>query len=203
MADKEKKMERLKNRLIKLHDKIQDRVEDFQDQMQTKIEAKISRLVAHLSEDRTEVRVLEGGTLGSTSSKSPPMSSSPGALLMASSRARPALHAVATNQEIIGKPSEIRPRAGSLPPGTNHDLPTNINTCSVLLERIGNRFPSIIRKGDRIHRYLLKNTRLSDVNKRLKAQIWSSVVTIVLVEAKNLPAMDVETRSSDPYCKFR
>ncbi|XP_045540273.1 multiple C2 and transmembrane domain-containing protein isoform X2 [Papilio machaon] len=51
--------------------------------------------------------------------------------------------------------------------------------------------------------YLLKNTRLSDVNKRLKAQIWSSVVTIVLVEAKNLQAMDVDTRSSDPYCKFR
>ncbi|XP_072946491.1 multiple C2 and transmembrane domain-containing protein isoform X4 [Epargyreus clarus] len=51
--------------------------------------------------------------------------------------------------------------------------------------------------------YLLKNTRLSDVNKRLKAQIWSSVVTIVLVEAKNLPAMDLDTRSSDPYCKFR
>ncbi|XP_061705416.1 multiple C2 and transmembrane domain-containing protein isoform X2 [Cydia pomonella] len=51
--------------------------------------------------------------------------------------------------------------------------------------------------------YLLKNTRLSDVNKRLKAQIWSSVVTIVLVEAKNLPAMDMDTRSSDPYCKFR
>ncbi|KAG6443491.1 hypothetical protein O3G_MSEX002846 [Manduca sexta] len=51
--------------------------------------------------------------------------------------------------------------------------------------------------------YLLKNTRLSDVNKRLKAQIWSSVVTIVLVEAKNLPPMDLDTRSSDPYCKFR
>lgn len=51
--------------------------------------------------------------------------------------------------------------------------------------------------------YLLKNTRLSDVNKRLKAQIWSSVVTIVLVEAKNLPAMDLDTRTSDPYCKFR
>ncbi|XP_048487355.1 multiple C2 and transmembrane domain-containing protein isoform X3 [Plutella xylostella] len=51
--------------------------------------------------------------------------------------------------------------------------------------------------------YLLKNTKLSDVNKRLKAQIWSSVVTIVLVEAKNLPAMDLDTRSSDPYCKFR
>ncbi|XP_061384795.1 multiple C2 and transmembrane domain-containing protein isoform X3 [Danaus plexippus] len=51
--------------------------------------------------------------------------------------------------------------------------------------------------------YLLKNTKLSDVNKRLKAQIWSSVVTIVLVEAKNLPAMDIDTRTSDPYCKFR
>lgn len=51
--------------------------------------------------------------------------------------------------------------------------------------------------------YLLKNTRLSDVNKKLKAQIWSSVVTIVLVEAKNLPAMDLDTRTSDPYCKFR
>ncbi|CAH2987031.1 unnamed protein product [Chilo suppressalis] len=51
--------------------------------------------------------------------------------------------------------------------------------------------------------YLMKNTRLSDVNKRLKAQIWSSVVTIVLVEAKNLPPMDLDTRSSDPYCKFR
>ncbi|XP_062532774.1 multiple C2 and transmembrane domain-containing protein isoform X1 [Bombyx mori] len=51
--------------------------------------------------------------------------------------------------------------------------------------------------------YLLKNTRINDVNKRLKAQIWSSVVTIVLVEAKNLSAMDLDTRSSDPYCKFR
>nr|XP_032521791.1 multiple C2 and transmembrane domain-containing protein isoform X3 [Danaus plexippus plexippus] len=48
-----------------------------------------------------------------------------------------------------------------------------------------------------------QNTKLSDVNKRLKAQIWSSVVTIVLVEAKNLPAMDIDTRTSDPYCKFR
>lgn len=53
MADKEKKTETLKNRLIKLHGKIQDRVEDFQDQMQTKIEAKISRLVSHLSDDRS------------------------------------------------------------------------------------------------------------------------------------------------------
>lgn len=99
--------------------------------------------------------------------------------------------------------SEIRPRAGSLPPGSHLDTPTALNACSDIFEKIGNHFPKLKRKGDKIHRYLLKNTRISDVNKKLKAQIWSSVVTIVLVEAKNLPAMDLDTRSSDPYCKFR
>ncbi|CAB3237903.1 unnamed protein product [Arctia plantaginis] len=97
-----------------------------------------------------------------------------------------------------------RPRAGSLPPGaTGIHLESPLLACSDLIEKIGNRFPKLKSQSDRIHRYLLKNTRLSDVNKRLKAQIWSSVVTIVLVEAKNLPAMDLDTRSSDPYCKFR
>ncbi|XP_031349348.1 multiple C2 and transmembrane domain-containing protein isoform X3 [Photinus pyralis] len=51
--------------------------------------------------------------------------------------------------------------------------------------------------------YFQKNARISDVNKRLKSQIWSSVVTIVLVEGKNLLACDPETRTSDPYVKFR
>ncbi|XP_026730156.1 multiple C2 and transmembrane domain-containing protein-like isoform X7 [Trichoplusia ni] len=97
----------------------------------------------------------------------------------------------------------IRPRAGSLPPGTTALVQPSPGTCTDLIEKLGNHFPRLKSQGDRIHRYLLKNTRLSDVNKRLKAQIWSSVVTIVLVEAKNLPAMDLDTRSSDPYCKFR
>uniref|UniRef100_A0A2A4K8X0 C2 domain-containing protein n=1 Tax=Heliothis virescens TaxID=7102 RepID=A0A2A4K8X0_HELVI len=102
------------------------------------------------------------------------------------------------------RPSEPRPRAGSLPPATTAlDQPSPFLACSDLIEKFSNRFPRLKSQGDRIHRYLLKNTRLSDVNKRLKAQIWSSVVTIVLVEAKNLPAMDLDTRSSDPYCKFR
>ncbi|XP_063372525.1 multiple C2 and transmembrane domain-containing protein-like isoform X2 [Cydia amplana] len=101
-----------------------------------------------------------------------------------------------------------RPRSGSLPGASLElqnrlELPPAFSTCTELIERLGNRFPRLKEKGDRLHRYLLKNTRLSDVNKRLKAQIWSSVVTIVLVEAKNLPAMDMDTRSSDPYCKFR
>ncbi|KAH0809663.1 hypothetical protein GEV33_013128 [Tenebrio molitor] len=51
--------------------------------------------------------------------------------------------------------------------------------------------------------YYQKNSRIADVNKRLKSQIWSSVVTIALVEGKNLLACDPETGTSDPYVKFR
>ncbi|XP_074027374.1 multiple C2 domain and transmembrane region protein isoform X2 [Leptinotarsa decemlineata] len=51
--------------------------------------------------------------------------------------------------------------------------------------------------------YFQKNSRVQDVNRRLKSQIWSSVVTIVLVEGKNLLPCDPETGTSDPYCKFR
>ncbi|XP_033223348.1 multiple C2 and transmembrane domain-containing protein isoform X1 [Belonocnema kinseyi] len=53
-----------------------------------------------------------------------------------------------------------------------------------------------------IHRYFQRSNRLADVNRKLKSQIWSSVVTIVLVEAKNLLPMDIEGLS-DPYVKFR
>ncbi|XP_049818190.1 multiple C2 and transmembrane domain-containing protein-like isoform X3 [Aethina tumida] len=51
--------------------------------------------------------------------------------------------------------------------------------------------------------YFQRNSRVQDVNKRLKSQIWSSVVTIVLVEGKNLLACDPESGTSDPYVKFR
>ncbi|XP_051162976.1 multiple C2 and transmembrane domain-containing protein isoform X1 [Leptopilina boulardi] len=50
--------------------------------------------------------------------------------------------------------------------------------------------------------YFQKSNRLADVNRKLKSQIWSSVVTIVLVEAKNLLPMDVDGLS-DPFVKFR
>ncbi|XP_011699939.1 PREDICTED: multiple C2 and transmembrane domain-containing protein 1 isoform X3 [Wasmannia auropunctata] len=53
-----------------------------------------------------------------------------------------------------------------------------------------------------IHRYFQRTNRLADVNRRLKSQIWSSVVTIVLVEAKSLLPMDIDGLS-DPYVKFR
>ncbi|KYQ56897.1 Multiple C2 and transmembrane domain-containing protein 2, partial [Trachymyrmex zeteki] len=57
-------------------------------------------------------------------------------------------------------------------------------------------------KMEDIHRYFQRTNRLADVNRRLKSQIWSSVVTIVLVEAKNLLPMDIDGLS-DPYVKFR
>ncbi|XP_016839970.1 multiple C2 and transmembrane domain-containing protein isoform X2 [Nasonia vitripennis] len=50
--------------------------------------------------------------------------------------------------------------------------------------------------------YFQRSSRLADVNRKLKSQIWSSVVTIVLVEAKNLLPMDIDGLS-DPYVKFR
>lgn len=54
MAEKDNKMDKIKNSLIKLQAKIQDRVEDFQDQMQTKIEkSKLSKFVSHLSDDKS------------------------------------------------------------------------------------------------------------------------------------------------------
>ncbi|XP_017781614.1 PREDICTED: multiple C2 and transmembrane domain-containing protein 1 [Nicrophorus vespilloides] len=59
-----------------------------------------------------------------------------------------------------------------------------------------------LAKCTKIRDYFQRN-RVTDVNKRLKSQIWSSVVTIVLVEGKNLLACDPETGSSDPYAKFR
>ncbi|RZF41506.1 hypothetical protein LSTR_LSTR000220 [Laodelphax striatellus] len=50
--------------------------------------------------------------------------------------------------------------------------------------------------------YFQRNAKMSDMNRRLKSQIWSSVVTIVLVEGKALLPMDIDGYS-DPYVKFR
>ncbi|CAG4966067.1 unnamed protein product [Colias eurytheme] len=236
MSEMEHKMERFKNRIMRLHEKIQD-------QVQNKIErSKLSRFVSHLSDDKSSIDSMDRDSIDKSSidSKEHKSDSIPSVIIDEPSiTADPKeickdfltieKHGVlyrkcrsATNLNIdddysfhsssdscysclssSDERSEIRPRAGSLPPGQSVDVPFAINTCSDIIEKIGSRFPRLKNRSDRIHRYLLKNTRLSDVNKRLKAQIWSSVVTIVLVEAKNLPPMDLDTRSSDPYCKFR
>ncbi len=44
--------------------------------------------------------------------------------------------------------------------------------------------------------------KISDQAKKMKTQIWSSVVTVVLVEGHDLLAMD-DNGFSDPYVKFR
>ncbi|XP_045540276.1 multiple C2 and transmembrane domain-containing protein isoform X5 [Papilio machaon] len=234
MSELENKMERIKNRLIKIHGKIQDTVEDIQDQVQTKIErSRLANFVSHLSEDRKSIDSDDKSIDSNDKIKSNSIPSviinepidgvddkeicqnfikmeSNGAMYRSLSDSDLAFEnetnfdsssdscfsCLSSSDE---RSSEIRPRAGSCPPVQKLDVPSSCD----LLEKISSRFPGLRSKGERIHRYLLKNTRLSDVNKRLKAQIWSSVVTIVLVEAKNLQAMDVDTRSSDPYCKFR
>ncbi|XP_054277669.1 multiple C2 and transmembrane domain-containing protein-like isoform X2 [Macrosteles quadrilineatus] len=50
--------------------------------------------------------------------------------------------------------------------------------------------------------YFQRSGKMVEINRRLKSQIWSSVVTIVLVEGKNLLPMDIDG-FSDPYVKFR
>ncbi|XP_059056231.1 multiple C2 and transmembrane domain-containing protein-like isoform X2 [Achroia grisella] len=246
--EKENKMDKLKNRLIKIQEKIQDRVEDFQDQVQNKMEkCKISKLISNMSEEKGSIDSTDSrssldksSTMSSDNTESV-INSLPSVVIEPSENndaqicehflyaernggiwKRRSLSASNLSFEVNKNSNtssescisclsssderlspDIRPRAGSLPPDNRVDIPTAINTCTELMEKLGSRFPRLKSRSDRIHRYLLKNTRLSDVNKRLKAQIWSSVVTIVLVEAKNLPPMDLDTRSSDPYCKFR
>ncbi|CRL08658.1 CLUMA_CG021376, isoform A [Clunio marinus] len=48
--------------------------------------------------------------------------------------------------------------------------------------------------------YFQRNPKLAEASKRLKSQIWSSVVTILLVEAKGLPVADP---GEEPFVKFR
>ncbi|XP_013164067.1 PREDICTED: multiple C2 and transmembrane domain-containing protein 1 isoform X3 [Papilio xuthus] len=232
MSEMDNKMERIKNRLIKIHGKIQDTVEDIQDHVQTRIErSRLASFVSHLSEDRKSFdsdKSIDSNDKVNSNIPSVVINEpidgvndekeicrnfikmeSNGAIYRSLSDSDLAFENE-TNFDSSSdsctswlcsdeRNSEIRPRAGSCPPGEKLDVSSSCD----LIEKISNRFPGLRSKGERIHRYLLKNTRLSDVNKRLKAQIWSSVVTIVLVEAKNLQAMDVDTRSSDPYCKFR
>lgn len=50
--------------------------------------------------------------------------------------------------------------------------------------------------------YFQRNPRLAETSKRMKSQIWSSVVTIVLVEARNIPS-DTENNVCEPFVRFR
>ena len=58
------------------------------------------------------------------------------------------------------------------------------------------------RKMFSIPQYFKRMSKMSEVAKKMKTQIWSSVVTIVLIEGKKLLPMD-DNGFSDPYVKFR
>ncbi|XP_037928504.1 multiple C2 and transmembrane domain-containing protein-like isoform X1 [Teleopsis dalmanni] len=48
-----------------------------------------------------------------------------------------------------------------------------------------------------------RNSKLAESSKRLKSQIWSSVVTILLVKAKDLPLAEDGSKLNDTHIKFR
>ncbi|XP_011295342.1 multiple C2 and transmembrane domain-containing protein-like isoform X1 [Musca domestica] len=48
-----------------------------------------------------------------------------------------------------------------------------------------------------------RNSKLAESSKRLKSQIWSSVVTILLVKAKGLPLAEDGNKLNDAHIKFR
>jgi hypothetical protein len=50
--------------------------------------------------------------------------------------------------------------------------------------------------------YFQRNPKLADASRRLKSQIWSSVVTILLVEAKGLPPTATDA-AEELFVKFR
>lgn len=223
-------MEKIKNQIIKIHEKIQDRVEDLQDSVQNKfvqLHLNDSKFVSHVANDKTlrDENVIDFSSDSATDTSIPSLviheadDDSKDACNDFLNVERVVYKSISTSNLVFEKRAQVdsefspstnedrafqlRIRSGSLPHVPQTDISAPAALCSEILDKIGSTFPKLKDHGDKIHRYLLKNTRLSDVNKRLKAQIWSSVVTIVLVEAKNLPAMDIDTRSSDPYCKFR
>lgn len=68
--------------------------------------------------------------------------------------------------------------------------------CDDLLEMAEVHFPDIVQ-------HFQRNSKLAESSKRLKSQIWSSVVTILLVKAKDLPLAEDGSKLIDIHFKFR
>ncbi|XP_013110393.1 multiple C2 and transmembrane domain-containing protein isoform X3 [Stomoxys calcitrans] len=54
-----------------------------------------------------------------------------------------------------------------------------------------------------LYEHFQRNSKLAESSKRLKSQIWSSVVTILLVKAKGLPLAEDGNKLNDAHIKFR
>ncbi|XP_067632695.1 multiple C2 and transmembrane domain-containing protein isoform X3 [Eurosta solidaginis] len=67
---------------------------------------------------------------------------------------------------------------------------------SIVRQRLEKEFGELIE-------HFQRNNKLAESSKRLKSQIWSSVVTILLVKAKDLPLADDGSKLTDIHIKFR
>ncbi|KPJ03575.1 Multiple C2 and transmembrane domain-containing protein 1 [Papilio xuthus] len=165
-------MERLKNRLIKIHGKIQDTVEDIQDHVQTKIErSRLASFVSHLSEDRKSFdsdKSIDSNDKVNSNIPSVVINEpidgvndekeicrnfikmeSNGAIYRSLSDSDLAFenetHFDSSSDSCTSwlssdeRNSEIRPRAGSCPPGEKLDVSSSCD----LIEKISNRFPGL------------------------------------------------------------
>ncbi|KAH8397234.1 hypothetical protein KR215_010932, partial [Drosophila sulfurigaster] len=56
---------------------------------------------------------------------------------------------------------------------------------------------------EELKEHFQRNSKLAESSKRLKSQIWSSVVTILLVKAKDLPLAEDGNKLIDTHFKFR
>jgi len=68
--------------------------------------------------------------------------------------------------------------------------------CDDLMEVAESYFPDVLQ-------HFQRNSKLAESSKRLKSQIWSSVVTILLVKAKDLPLAEDGSKLNDTHFKFR
>lgn len=68
--------------------------------------------------------------------------------------------------------------------------------CDELRDVAETHFPELMQ-------HFQRNSKLAESSKRLKSQIWSSVVTILLVKAKDLPLAEDGSKLNDTHFKFR
>ncbi|CAD7015084.1 unnamed protein product [Ceratitis capitata] len=98
-------------------------------------------------------------------------------------------------------------RVNSVQAAAGNSRPLGKCTPELLMQRL-RRKRTLVRQRlqeelGEIMEHFQRNTKLAESSKRLKSQIWSSVVTILLVKAKDLPLADDGSKLTDIHIKFR